>query len=183
GPRPLYDARRAIARARAMCGRGVYQLGTGDIDSDGDDPRDCFGFAVCELFGIKRHRPGFNRGSWATVSDDLNCNSALEDAHHGGELFAIVTRPEPGVLLAYPTIRLPGHERPWIGHIAIVVSAIRALEWDSSRPDYSLLDVVHCHGPDGRRPGITRGDGSPMNLHDHNWPKPENRTWMLRVLP
>lgn len=180
GPRPLYDARRAVIRARSMVGRGVYKLGTGDIDSDGDDARDCFGFAVCELYGIKRHRPGFNRGAWATVSDDLNCNSALEDAEHAGELFEIVQWPEPGVLLAYPTIRLMGHA-PFIGHIGIVVSVRGALEWDAWRPDYALLDVVDCHGPNGRKPGVVLGNGTVWNRHDELWPKREHRTRMLRV--
>lgn len=170
-------------RARALRGRGVYKLGTGDIDSQGEEPRDCFGFAVCEVYGLKRHRPRFNRGPWATVSDDLNCNSAIEDALHARELFEIALRPEPGVLLAYPTIRLTGHPRPWIGHILIVVSVVRCLEWDPANPDYSLLDTVDCHGPDGRRPGITAGTGAACNLHDHDWPKAEHRTRMLRVLP
>lgn len=183
GPRPKFTAAQATAQARALVGRGVYQLGAGDIDSRNDDPRDCFGFAVCELYGLKRHRPGFNRGAWATVSDDLNCNSAIEDADHAGELFERVMTPAPGILLAYPTIHLAGRMRPWIGHICIIVGVTRCLEWDHGRPDWSLLDIVHCHGPDGRRPGITAGTGDHWNLHDHDWPKPEHRSAMLRVKP
>jgi hypothetical protein len=183
GPRPHYTAAAAVAQARALVGRGVYQLGTGDHTSKGDSPRDCFGFAYCELFGVKRHRPGFNRGPWATVSDDLNCNSAIEDAEHARELFEIASRPAPGVLLAYPTIRLKGHPHPFIGHIGIVVGVTRCLEWDAANPDYSLLDLVDCHGPNGRRPGITAVTGAAWDLHDDRWPKPEHRTRMLRVLP
>lgn len=179
GPRPKFTAAQAVAQARALVGRGVYQLGTGDIDSHGDDPRDCFGFAACELFGIKRHRPGFNHGPWATVEDDLNCNSAIEDADHHGELFERVQTPAPGILLAYPTIRLQGHV--FIGHIGIVVGVSRCLEWDHDHPDYSLLDVVDCHGPNGRKPGIVLGNGTVWNRHDETRPKPEHRTAMLRV--
>jgi hypothetical protein len=183
GPRPIYTADHASAHARSLVGRGVYELGTGDLDSHGDGPRDCFGFACCETYGIRRHRPGFNRGSWATVADDLNCNSAIEDADHAGELFERVNTPAPGVLLVYPTIRLSGHPDPWIGHVAIVVGVSRCVSWDHDHPNYAMLDVVQCRGPDGRRPGIVATDGSLWDHHDALWPKPEHRTVMLRVLP
>ena len=183
GSRPLYTADQAVAHARLHVGRGVYKLGTGDLDSHGEEPRDCFGFACCEAYGIRRHRPGFNRGSWATVSDDLNCNSAIEDADHAGELFERVHTPALGILLVYPTIRLAGHPDPWIGHVAIVVGAARCREWDHAHPSYALLDVVQCRGPNGRRPGIVATDGSIWDHHDALWPRPEHRTVMLRVLP
>lgn len=183
GPRPVYAAEQAVRRARACINRGVYWLGSGDIDTDGDAARDCFGFAVCELYGIKRHRPGFNRGYWATVSDDLNCNSAIEDADHAGELFDRVFTPFPGALITYPTIHVVGVPNPWIGHVKIVVSIARCLEWDHAHPDWSLLDTVECMGPNGRRPGIVTGTGAGMVAHDRIWPKPEHRTVMLRVMP
>lgn len=181
GPRPLHPPGAAVRHALAMVGRGVYQLGTGDLGSNNDDPRDCFGFAVCECYGLKRHRPGFNQGAWATVSDDLNCNSAIEDADHAEELFERVTAPFPGALILYPTIRLPGRELPWIGHVKIVVGVSRAVEWDPALPRYELLDTVECCGPNGRRPGILAGTGLGMDAHDRTWPKPEHRTAMLRV--
>lgn len=183
GPHPMWGAKEAVRRALELVGRGIYQLGTGDIGSTGDDPRDCFGFAVCELYGLRRHRPGFNHGPWSTVEDDLNCNSLIEDAVHARELAEVVYTPAPGVLLAYPTIRLPGHPEPWIGHIAIVVGVSRCASWDHGRPNYSLLDVAQCRGPDGRRPGIVATDGSVWDHHDALWPRPEHRTVMLRVLP
>ena len=182
GPRPLHDAATAVALARGAVGTGVYQLGTGDMDMTSGGPSDCFGFAYCWCYGVLRHRQGFNRGPWATVEDDLNCNSAIEDAAHAGELFEQVFTPAPGILLAYPTIYLKGHP-PFIGHIGIVVSVQRCLEWDHGRPSYSLLDVVQCHGPNGRRPGIVASDGSVWDHHDAQWPKPEHRTKMLRALP
>lgn len=182
GPRPLHPADAAVRHALAMVGRGVYQLGAGDLESNNDDPRDCFGFAFCECYGVRRHRPGFNVGPWATVADDLNCNSAIEDADHARELFVRADRPQPGDLLAYPTIRLAGHPQPWIGHVAIVVDVARAAAWDPTCPDWSLLGVVQCCGPDGRRPGILRTDASHWNAHDATWPKPEHRSALLRVV-
>lgn len=166
-----------------MVGRGTYELGAGDLGSNNDDPRDCFGFAACECYGLRRHRPGFNRGAWATVSDDLNCNSLIEDADHAGELAERIWTPFPGALILYPTIRLPGHELPWIGHVKIVVGVSRAGLWNPDRPCWGLLDTVECHGPNGRRPGIVAGTGSEMDAHDLKWPKREHRTAMLRVRP
>jgi len=183
GPRPRHSADEAVRHALAMVGRGVYELGTGDLDSNNDDARDCFGFAVCECFGLKRHRPGFNRGSWASVADDLNCNSAIEDADHHRELFVHVAGPPRiGDLLCYPTFRLEGHARPWIGHVAIVVGTERLIEWDRAWPTWSFLDVVQCAGPDGRRPGIIATDAHHWDDHDKEWPKLEHRTNLLRVV-
>lgn len=181
GPRPRYTVAQAVAQARALVGRGIYWLGTGDIDTRDDDRRDCFGFAFCEVFGVRRHRPGFNHGHWSTVEDDLNCNSAIEDADHAGELFEHVFTPAPGILLVYPTIRLVGHSQVWIGHVGIVVGVGRCFEWDHDRPDYSMLDVVQCRGPNGRKPGIVASDGTVWDHHDENWPNIEHRTVMLRV--
>lgn len=145
GPRPLYMAAGVVDRALSRVGRGVYQLGTGDSSSHGDDPRDCFGFAVCELYGLRRHRPGFNRGSWATIADDLNCDSAIEDADHAGELFERVQTPAPGVLLVYPTIRLPGHPQRWIGHIGIIFGVSRCSEWNHRRVQRQAPRGVAAH--------------------------------------
>lgn len=186
GSRPKYTATDAVDRARALVGRGVYTLGTGDMDSKDDDARDCFGFAFCELYGVRRHRLGFNRGPWASVEDDLNCNSAIEDADHAGELFERVQTPAPGVLLTYPTIRIRGQDgvlHQFIGHVGIVVGVARCLEWDHDHPSYSLLDVAQCRGPNGRKPGIVATDGAVWDHHDATWPKPEHRTVMLRVKP
>jgi hypothetical protein len=183
GPRPRRAADQAAAYALSMVGHGVYRLGTGDVNTAGEDERDCFGFAYCEAYQVRRHRPGYNRGPWASVEDDLNCNSAIEDAHHAGELFEVCDRPELGALLTYPTIRLAGHPKPWIGHIGIIVGVSRCLEWDQAHPHYALLDVVQCRGPNGRRPGIVATDGSVWDQHDATWPRPEHRTVMLRAKP
>lgn len=173
----------AVTVARSLVGTGVYELGTGDCDTPIGGPSDCSGFAINRCYGLRRHRPGFNVGSWATVSDDLNPNSAIEDSDHHRELFVRADRPQLGDLLAYPTIRLPGHLSPWIGHIAIVVDVSRVIEWDPATPDWSLLGVVQCCGPNGRRPGVIETNASHWNGHDMTWPKPEHRSALLRVVP
>lgn len=175
----------AVQIALSQVGHGVYQLGTGDCTDKADDPTDCAGFAISRCYGLRRHRPGFNRGAWATVSDDLNSNSAIEDAEHHMELFLPVWDgeraydvPEPGDLLAYPTFRLPGHQ-PWIGHVAIVTAVPPEWDWTSSR--WRDLTIVQCVGPNGRRPGINTAGGGHFDVHDQMWPKPEHRTRLIRV--
>jgi hypothetical protein len=169
--------------ALSLIGTGTYRLGTGDAHTPRDGESDCAGFAICRCYGLRRNRPGFNAGSWATVSDDINVNSAIEDADHHRDLFERSDRPRPGDLLCYPTIRLPGYLLPWIGHVAIVVGVGRALEWDPEMDDWGLIDVVQCRGPNGRRPAIVASTGLHWVEHDRTWPKPEHRSVLLRVVP
>lgn len=181
-PRPC-SAIAAVTVAKSLVGTGVYELGTGDWNTPIGGPSDCAGFAINRCYGLRRHRPGFNRGAWSSVEDDLNCNSAIEDADHNRELFVRATSgpPQIGDLLAYPTVRVGG--RAFIGHVAIVTGVGRLLEWDWTRPDWAALDVVQCRGPNGRRPGIVASDGSHWNDRDRMWPKPEHRTALLRLVP
>ncbi len=94
----------AIQRALSIVGHGgQYWLGTGDwkpnatdvpwTTNNGGTGSDCAGFAISWCYKLTRHRPGFNVGSWSSCSDDLNCNSAIEDAEHAGELFEIAQWP------------------------------------------------------------------------------------------
>lgn len=196
------SASSAVLRALSLVGRGgQYELGTGDYvpydpgngvirdlpwtTRNGLTGSDCAGFAICWTYQIVRHRPGFNTGAWASVSDDINCNSAIEDSDHAHDLFerVIGNDVQPGDLLTYPTIRLPGHAMPWVGHVAIVTDVSRAGAFDAMKPDYSLFRVAQCCGPNGRSPAVISSDGSIWNMHDHDWPKPEHRTVILRVLP
>ena len=205
GPRPGASAFDAVIRAKGAAERyGCYILGAGDFrpvkngesvidmpwtpgtytDAHGNKitalGSDCCGFAISFAYKLVRHRPGFNVGSWATISDDINCNSAIEDADHHGELFERITRPELGALLVYPTVYKDGKQIA-IGHVVIVVGISRCLEWDATKPDYGLLDVAECCGPNGRGPGVILRSGASFNNHDHLWPKPAHRTVMLRV--
>jgi hypothetical protein len=196
-PRPC-TASEAVARALSMVGSGgQYELGTGDYRAGAADDRpwtsshsgavgaDCAGFALSWCYKLPRHRPGLNVGPWSTVADDLNCNSAIEDADHQQDLFVRATGSiQVGDLIAYPTITLPDHPgQEWIGHVAIVVGVARAAAFDLARPDYSLLDVAQCCGPNGRAPAVIASDGSIWNQHDHQWPKPQHRTVILRARP
>lgn len=171
----INTASEAVQWANLARDSGRYMLGTGDYNTPADSNYDCAGFAINRCWNIKRHRPGFNKGPWATVEDDINCNSALEDAAHKQELFVPISRPEPGALLTYPTIYLKGHP-PFIGHVGIVTRI--PLEWG---PECSWADliVVQCHGPNGRRPGIVETNGSVWDHHDSLWPKPEHRSRMI----
>jgi len=188
----------AITRALSIVGHGgSYQLGTGDyaprlgLDLPWTDRQDdhgnvvtgsdCAGFAICWAYKLHRHRPSFNAGSWASVESDINCNSAIEDADHNRELFERIDRPEPGCLLTYPSFRINGIQ--FIGHVVIVTSVRRCLEWDPALPDYGLLDTAECHGPNGHTPGVVASTGAGFAGHDKVWPKPEHRTIMLRVRP
>lgn len=189
---------KAVEIALSQVGHGVYKLGTGDCDDHPDDPSDCAGFAINRCYNIRRHRPGFNRGGWATVEDDINCNSAIEDARHKQELFvqlwdpiandkmqAIRSQgpyvPRPGDLITYPTFRInsKGKVLTFIGHIAIIVKV--PAEWEWGLDGWKELTVVQCAGPDGRKPGIFQSSAMHWDAHDKTWPKPEHRTQIIRV--
>jgi len=187
----------AIARAQSMVNQGVYILGTGDYrprqdanggvvdlpftqhNGNGPAGADCVGFAVCWCYKLVRHQPGFNAGSWATVSDDINVDSIIEDARHKQEAGTVITTPAAGAWLLYPTIRDSRNPQPFIGHVAIIESV--SAEFDEASPDYRTLTVIQCCGPNGHTPAIIRSDGYYWWHHDQLWPKPEHRSVM--VLP
>lgn len=200
-PRPCAGSE-AVARARSLVGNGgQYELGTGNyhpttvagkvIDvpwtssGSGALGADCAGFAISWCYKLPRHRPGLNVGPWSTVSDDLNCNSAIEDADHARDLFVRATGTVlPGDLIVYPTITLADHPgMQWIGHVAIVIGVTRAATFKLAKPDYSLLDVAQCSGPNGRAPAVIASDGALWNQHDHQWELPAYRTAVLRAKP
>lgn len=175
----------------ALVGSGTYKLGARDVEA-AQGIYDCFSFAVRHCYGVAGHRPGFNRG-WkpdatfpdgASVVDDLNSNSAIEDAFHAKELFELASGdPQPGDLLAYPTIRLTGNPGVWIGHVQICVGVSRVRNWDPAKPQFGLLDVVECVGPNGHVRAIRKSTGSVLDLHNTKWPKPQHRGYLLRVKP
>jgi hypothetical protein len=197
-------AKEAVARGQAALRMGgEYGLGTGNYHpgpyaapmTNGDVPwtgtppaSDCAGFAICYAWKIVRHRPGFNHGSWATVSDDVNVNSAIEDGDHARELFTTlgppwraqsasqpIALPRPGDLLCYPTFRCQG--LTFIGHVALVESVPD--DWKAG-DRWSRLTVLQCHGPNGFKPGVVRTDGAIWDHHDAIWPLPQHRTVVVR---
>jgi hypothetical protein len=190
------NAMEAVDRARRMVNNGgQYLLGTGDyrpftptkdirdivgrdlglVDlpwtlNNGEQGSDCAGFAICWCWKVKRHRPGFNKGPWASVEDDINVNSIIEDAKHKGELvegwvgpFEVIQNPRAGDLICYPTFWLYGKQ--FIGHVAII--EIVPANYKPGR--FDLLTVIQCHGPNGFRPGVVRTDGSLFVHHDDVW--------------
>lgn len=166
----------AVARATRYVNKGVYKLGTGDWNFSGGES-DCFGFACCYAWDIKRHRPGFNNGPWATVSDDLNCDSALEDAAHKQELFHFPERVMRGDLLVYRTIpakvTADGKKHgPWIGHVGLIERV--PPDWVPGVGKWHELGIIQCCGPNGRNPGIIRTDGSIWDHHDATWGSPDH---------
>ena len=160
---PKFTADEAVARAQGAVGQGTYRLG-GSQDHlkvmGLTTEFDCVGFACCWAYGLPRHQPGFNRGAWSTVEDDINSNSMAEDAIHRADLFQFVASfvdhahdaddARPGDLLVYPTTRRMG-----IGHAAIIVTPAARLQ---------DLRIVQCVGPNGRRPAILRSDASHFEL-------------------
>lgn len=167
---------------------GQYILGTGDYRADAFTDRpwtyregklgsDCAGFAICWCWKLRRHRPGFNRGPWATIEDDLNVNSIMEDAVHNQELATEVDPGlvAPGDLLCYPTFKVKG--KRFIGHVGIVTDI--SPRYKSGR--YQDLMVAHCHGPNFRSPAVTLNTGQTWVNHDKVWPKPQHRTHVIRM--
>lgn len=167
-PRPCSSAE-AIQRAVAHVGRGTYGLGKGGYDPkhadspfanvNGIDMADCWAFAGSYCYRVPLHREGYNRGAWATVSDDVNCDAAIEQAEHPHDLtdrlWESVDHPALGDLLVFPSIRGPDGKRIRIGHVGIVVGL--CAEWDPAEPQYGLLDVVQCQS--SSKPAIKRGPG------------------------
>lgn len=176
------------ARVQLVKGGGQYLLGTGNYKPNNDtDPwtyrnselgSDCAGFAICYCWKLVRHRPRFNHGPWATVEDDINVNSILEDAVHKQELAeGVVTKPELGDLICYPTFQYRDRGKKFIGHVAII-NCVPA----SFQPGrYDTLAIIQCHGPDRFKPGVVATDGSLFLHHDSLWPKDEHRTKIVRM--
>ena len=195
-PRPC-DPSIAVTRARLLLQsqenqRAGYVLGGGDWHPDWSTPwttthgeygGDCrVAFLWC--YQLPADRPGYNRAPYATVSDCINYNSLLEDAEHVGDLVERVTdAPREGDILAYPTIHLPGHPLPWIGHGAIVIGTSRAASWDPNAPQFHLLDIMQVCGPSGRQPAAIATDGAVFDHHSALWPKPEHTARLIRVKP
>ncbi len=167
-------------------------LGTGDYRPTAEDlpwttnakghGSDCWGYAGAWCYKLPRHRPGFNSGSWASVSDDINTDSAIEQSEHAAtdRLFEAVKTPMLGDLLVYPSIRGPDGKRLRIGHVGIIVKL--CAEWGTETPQYGELEVVQCQA--SRKPAVMRGPGVGWlfrdkfkGLRDEAW-----RTRILRVV-
>ncbi len=193
-PRPCLPAE-AVSRALLLVGRPeIYVLGTGTYQPRPHEDLpftrnargygcDCWGLAGSWCFRLPRHRMGYNKGPWATVTDDINTDSAIEQAEHPtakDRLWEVVDRPALGDLLVYPSIRDKAGKRIRIGHVGIITGL--CAEWDPKAPQYGLLEVVQCQA--SRKPAIMKGPGTGWlmrdtfkGLRDDKW-----RTRMLRAV-
>jgi hypothetical protein len=131
---------------------------------------DCAG-AVVHALRLTRHRPGFNRQMHASITDDLNVDSLLEDADPDrggrGELGQLVTTPAPGILLLTPTIKIPEKHFDEPGHVRLILDASG---WNPAAPRWADVIYLECRGPNGRRPGVVRDHGASVDKHDADWP-------------
>jgi len=190
-PRPL-SAAQAVQRARELVDSpenklAGYMLGDGDWRPGWKTPwtsrhgilgGDCR-VAFLWSYAVPADREGYNRGAWSTCADCISYNSLLEDAEHAQDLvYPVTDEPYPGDIIAYPTIYLPGHPKPWIGHGAIVVDVSR---WDGQH--FGTLEIMQVCGGDGRRPAAILGDGHHFDDQRAQWPKPEHRSRLVRVKP
>jgi hypothetical protein len=180
---------RAVERARRFVGTGHYVLGGGDYhDAAHDVPyTSLHGFDdACDCWGIvafakeqKRHQPGFNRGAWSSVADDVNWDSAIEDAEHAQTKFALVTdAPQEGDLVGYPSIR-DGRLRLRIGHGGIISGVSRVRSWNWSLPAFDQLDVIQCQSTCA--PAIKETTGA-LWLFKDTFRGKQDRAWRTRVL-
>ena len=188
-PKPC-SAEEAVERALRFVGKGTYVLGAGKwtpgelsddpwTDKSGfEDACDCWGY-VSWCLKLPRHVPGFNKGPWATVSDDANCDSCIEDAEHKREMFMTAPRPEPGDLVVFPSIRDETKRRIRIGHVGIVVDASRCLEWDPALPAFDRLEVVQCQA--STRPAVKKGSGIGW-LYRDSFKGRKNPAWWSRLV-
>ncbi len=182
----------AIARAHSLLGKGYpYILGTGNHlgptrikKKDGAYTElgfDCWGMAGSYAYDQRRTDPGFNRGKWATVSDDRNCDSAIEEAEHIGKAYEVIDTPEMGCLLVMPSIRDENRKRIRIGHVWLAAIVPEIDEWNPKRPEYDKIITLQCQA--STHPAIKMGPGPRHDarafrgLVDEAW-----RIRMLRVL-
>lgn len=183
----------AVARMLGMVGLPFpYQLGTGTFDGEAlIGPWDCIG-AILDAYRIKRHRPGFARGSlpkgwerFADVVDDINSNSMIKDALINQDLWRFVAEGEPlepGDALVYPTIIIrdadDGEYHRFTGHGQMVIYPNGALSGGPYRP----VQIAHAHGPNGRMPAVEISSAKVMDKHNEVWPKLAHKAWALRVV-
>lgn len=189
------SAEEALDRMLAleMSRKGCYVWGGGRYDPaaplklgmtapNGVEGWDCAGAAISYAYRLFRHRPGFNRQPGASVTDDLNVDSILEDSdvRRGGalELGELVNVPAPGILLITPTIRIPpkGFHEP--GHVRMVLDASK---WKPEAPRWTDVVYLECCGPPGRAPGVIRNTGGSVDRWDAEWPAWNRRAALVRI--
>jgi hypothetical protein len=150
----------------------AYGLGKGGRDPDADSPADkdgrldCSGL-TCWIDRLDRLQIVNGKEVW------LGTGGIIADATTDRSFYEKIDRPELGCLLVYASDKKGG--RPY-GHVGMVTGGLPA-EWDPTAPAcWKSLEVTDCHGPNGRRPGVTLVNGSGWGK---NWGK-RNGTIIVR---
>ena len=154
----------AVARAKriAVSKPTVYKLGAGGRNPKAETPftvrdgvlgSDCIGFTLWCL-GIDRYQPK----TFPYYDGWINTDSAIADAKGKKTYFEVVTRPQPGDQIVYPSIRKDG-KMTRMGHVGLVVEV--PSEW---HPDFSFslppkerkewlkkVRVIDCNASSGRK--------------------------------
>ena len=176
----------AAARAITMVGQlWPYVLGGGNHKGPTRVKRkdgtlsplgyDCWGFAWSHCYEEPRTVQGFNRGNpRATVTDAINCDSAIEEAEHFARRFQAVEVARLGDLLVMPSIRDKDGKRIRIGHVWIVVG----VPAEKPASGYAEYDTVQCQA--STKPAIKRGSGPKGDAATYKGKR--NEAWRIRVL-
>jgi hypothetical protein len=167
--------------ARAVHARSLtniaYGLGRGGRDPDAASPADHRGRLDCSGLTCWMHRldrrqllaaaRGDRPAVWVDLDGDgeldpavvawLGTGGIITDALGRRRWYEPIDRPELGALLVYAADKAAG--RGW-GHVGMVTGGLPA-EWDPrSLALWRALQVTDCHGPNGRRPGVTLVSGA-----------------------
>jgi hypothetical protein len=168
--------RQADQLLRAAHARSIksiaYGLGRGGRKPDAESPADkdgrcdCSGL-TCWIDRLDRLQVVDGEEVW------LSTSGIIADAQGKRRWYVEVDRPELGDLLVYASDKKAG--RPY-GHVGMVTGGLPA-EWDPKVPAcWKALEVTDCHGPNGRRPGVSLVTGSGWGK---NWGK-RNGTIIVR---
>jgi hypothetical protein len=181
------DPGAAVARAHELLGKAFpYVLGTGNRKGatrirkkDGTFTPfgfDCWGFADAWAYDHPRHDPGFNVGPWATVSDDRNCDSAIEDAEHRRQAYEVIDTPEIGCLIVMPSIRDENGKRIRMGHVWL--AAVVPDAWNPAKPQYDTIITLQCQA--SSHPAIKMGPGPRSDARTFHGVTDD--AWRIRML-
>lgn len=161
----------AVRRALSVEGTGLYGLGCGGKDPSalsplgeyhprpGEDPRvaaarramgrvwgDCSGF-LAWAWSESRHDPDDGEDE---IGGDWIYTDALEADGRGPQKFARRVMP-PDVMPGDGLVYGAGAK---VGHCAIVIARGKVVR------RFADVTVIHCHGPSGKGPAITRSSGA-----------------------
>ena len=149
---PSAWAAEVVRRATSAEGTGIYGLGKGGKDPAAPSPLDAHGLCDCSGYlawswSEPRHDPDDGEDE---IGGDWIYTDALEADANGKQRFARRVMPpavRPGDGLVYGA----GAK---VGHCAIVIAVPPVVR------RFADVEVMHCHGPSGKGPAITRSSGA-----------------------